>query len=166
VSVKAKPPDKTTLRIKAVCLLREFGGESFDIIDRILGLEPGIARKTYEYHKDAYQGWTKKFAAEALQRFYKDQITVLQILSKSAPTAVKMWADILESPTAKPADREKAAKGILEWTKLYISSKEKAGVREMIPQALLEVHDEAEEMGGYLQKMLGSALDLDREESN
>lgn len=163
---KGVKPDKTALRIECVCLLREFAKKPFSQIDTILGLSPGVSRETYEKHLEAYQSWTKKYAAEALQRYYRDQITVLEVVSRSAPKAVKLWADMLEDPMTKPADQERAAKAILEWTKVYISSKDKAGVREMIPKELLEAHDQAVELGGHLERALGSALDLDSKESN
>ena len=156
--------DKTQLLLECICLLREFGRKPFDLIDRILNLEPGHARKIHEQHYKAYQGWTKKYATDALHRFYKDQITVLEMLSRCAPATVEMWENALNDPDASQDKRERAAKAILEWTKLYISSKEKAGVREMIPKAMLEAHDEAERLGGHLGKMLGSALDIDQKD--
>ena len=159
--------DKTQLTLECICLLREFGRKPFDLIDRVLGLDPGHARKTHEKHHDAYQAWTKKYAADALHRFYQDQITVLESLSTSMPASIGLWQNILNDPTSKQADREKAARAILDWTKLFLASKEKAGLRELIPKALLEVHDKAEELGGHLTGMLGSALDIDsKEESN
>ena len=162
----AQPPDKTTLRVECVCLLREFGKKPFTQIDQILGLNPGDSRKTYEKQNEAYVSWTKKYANGALQRFYKDQITVLQVLSIITPLSIKVWQDILESEDSKQPDLERAAKATLEWTKLFLASKDKAGVRELIPKALLEAHDEAEALGGHLTKMLGSALELDQEDSN
>ncbi len=156
--------DKTQLLLECICLLREFGRKPFDIIDRILNLEPGYARKIHEKHYKAYQGWTKKYATDSLHRFYKDTITVLEIISRAAPGSVEMWEKLLTDPDSTQADRERAAKALLEWTKVYISSKEKAGVREMIPKAMLEAHDEAERLGGHLGKMLGSALDIDQKE--
>lgn len=156
--------DKTTLRIECVCLLREFGKKPFSLIDRLLNFEPGYARETYEKHNEAYLSWTKKFAQTALQRFYKDQITILQALSMTTPGAIQLWQDILFNPEAKPADKERAAKEIREWTKLFLASKDKAGVRDLIPDDLLEAHDEAEELGGHLQRLLGSSLKLDEKE--
>ena len=154
-------PDKTTLRIECVCLLREFGKKPFSQIDQILGLKPGVARGTYEKHLEAYQSWLKKFAAWALERFYRDEITVLDMLSRSAPKSVKLWYDILEDPGSTPADRERAAKATLEWTKVFLASKDKAGMRQLLPPALLEAHDEAERLGGHLQRILGDSLALE-----
>ena len=151
-------PDKTTLRIECVCLLREFGKKPFSQIDQILGLKPGVARGTYEKHLEAYQSWLKKFAAWALERFYKDQITVLDVLSRSTPQSVMLWHDILEDPDSKPADKERAAKEIREWTKIFLASKDKAGMRQLLPPALLEAHDEAEKLGAHLQGILGGSL--------
>jgi hypothetical protein len=156
-------PDKTSLRVECICLLREFGKKPFTLIDRILGLEPGTARKTYERENKAYQSWTQKYANEALQKFYSDQITVLEVLSRTTPASIKLWQDILFDQDAKQPDKERAAKEIREWTKLFLASKDKAGVRELIPTALLEAHDEAEELGGHLMRMLGSSLDLDED---
>lgn len=164
MSTEGQSLDKTTLRIECVCLLREFGKKPFSLIDRLLHLEPGYARKTYEKHNEAYLSWTKKFAHTALQRFYKDQITILQALSMTTPASIKLWQDILFDPGAKAADKERAAKEIREWTKLFLASKDKAGVRDLIPKALLEAHDEAEELGGHLQRLLGSSLEIDTEE--
>lgn len=158
--------DKAQLTLECICLLREFGRKPFDLIDRVLGLEPGHARKTHEKYHESYQAWTKKYAADALHRFYQDQITVLESLSTSMPASIGLWQDILNHPESKQADKEKAAKEIREWTKLFLASKEKAGLREMIPKALLEVHDKAEEMGGHLTAMLGSALDIDTKEGS
>ena len=157
----AQPPDKTTLRVECVCLLREFGKKPFSQIDQILGLHPGDSRRTYEKENKAYQSWTKKFANESLNRFYKDQITILQALAMTTPEAVKLWQDTLFDPESKPADKERAAKEIREWTKLFLASKDKAGVRDLIPEALLQAHDEAEELGGHLQRLLGNTLDAD-----
>jgi len=156
--------DKTTLRIECVCLLREFGKKPFSLIDRLLNFEPGYARKTYEQHNEAYVSWTKKYAHESLNRYYKDQITILQALAMTTPASIKLWQDILFDPESKPADKERAAKEIREWTKLFLASKDKAGVRDLIPKALLESHDEAEELGGHLQRLLGSSLELDEED--
>jgi len=161
---KGQSLDKTTLRIECVCLLREFGKKPFSLIDQLLQLPPGAARETYEKHHEAYLSWTKKYAHESLQRFYKDQITILQVLSITTPESIKVWQDILFNPESKPADKERAAKEIREWTKLFLASKDKAGVRDLIPKALLEAHDEAEELGGHLQRLLGSSLELDAED--
>ncbi len=159
--------DKAQLILECICLLREFGRKPFDLIDRVLGLDAGYARKMHEKHHEAYQAWTKKYAADALHRFYQDQITVLESLSTSMPASIGLWQDILNNPMSKAVDKEKAAKEIREWTKLFLASKEKAGLRELIPKALLEVHDRAEELGGHLSNMLGSALEVDtKDESN
>jgi hypothetical protein len=158
--------DKAQLTLECICLLREFGRKPFDLIDRVLNLEPGHARKMHEKHHEAYQAWTKKYAADALHRFYQDQITVLESLSTSMPASIGLWQGILNDPLSRPVDKEKAAKEIREWTKLFLASKEKAGLRELIPKALLEVHDRAEELGGHLSNMLGSALEVDGKESN
>ena len=156
----AIPPDKTTLRIECVCLLREFGKKPFTQIDTILGLTPGTAKKVHEKDNRAYISWTEKFARAALNRFYKDQITVLQSLSICTPASIKVWQDILFDPGAAQPDKERAAKAILEWTKLFLASKDKAGVRDLIPKSLLEAHDQAEELGGHLSRMLGDSLEL------
>lgn len=154
-------PDKTTLRVECVCLLREFGKKPFSQIDQILGLNPGMARATYEKENKAYLSWTKKFANVALNRFYRDQITILQALAMATPEAVKLWQDTLFNPESSQADKERAAKEIREWTKLFLASKDKAGVRDLIPQALLEAHDQAEELGGHLQRLLGESLEIE-----
>lgn len=152
--------DKTALRIEAVCLFREFAKKPFSLIDQILGLEPGIARKTYEKNQDAYTANTKVFAKNSLQRFYKDQITILQALTITAPVSIKLWQDILMDPGASQAAKERAAKEIREWTKLFLASKSRGSIRDLIPEALLEQHDEAEELGGHLAQLLSSSLDL------
>ena len=152
---------KLALKLEIISLIREFTRKPFSAIDQILNLEPGNARQTYEKHHEAYKSWTKKHASEALHRFYKDQITVLEILSRIAPGAIEMWADAINDPQRPRLEREKAAKEIREWTRLFLMSKDSAGMRDLIPAALLEAHDEAEELGGHLQKMLGSALDID-----
>lgn len=157
----AIPPDKTTLRVECVCLLREFGKKPFTQIDTILGLTPGTAKGVYEKENPAYISWTQKFALAALNRFYKDQITILQALSICTPASIKVWQDILLDSTAKQPDKERAAKAILDWTKLFLASKDKAGVRDLIPKSLLEAHDQAEELGGHLGRLLGDALELE-----
>ncbi|MHC4121575.1 MAG: hypothetical protein ACYSWO_29230 [Planctomycetota bacterium] len=157
-------PDKTTLRIECVCLLREFGKKPFHLIDAILGLSPGDARKTYQTHNEAYISWTKKFAQESLKRFYSDQVTILQSLSMTTPEAIKIWQDLLFDPASKPTDKERAAKEVREWTKLFLASKDKAGVRDLIPDELLDAHDQAEELGGHLQRLLGRSLDIEEQE--
>jgi hypothetical protein len=154
--------DKLALKLKVISLLRELGREPFTSIDRILNFPPGESRKTYEKHNEAYKAWTKKHASEALHRFYKNQITVLELLSKSSPEAVQYWSQKLSSDTSTEANKEKAATAILNWTKLFLATKDSAALRELIPKALLEVHEQAEAMGGHLQKMLGSAVDVDR----
>lgn len=156
--------EKTKLKIEIICLLREFGHKPFDIIDRVLGLEPGNARKTHEAHHELYKAWTKKFASDALQNFYRDQITVLEILSTAMPDSISLWKKMLDDPRSKPADKERAAKEIREWTKLFLASKDKPGVRELIPDDLLQEHDEAERLGGFLAGMLGAALDVSHED--
>lgn len=162
VAIKEK---KLTLRVEMVSLMREIGRKPFSQIDQILNLSPGTSRETYEKHNEAYKAWTKKHASEALHRFYQDQITVLESLSHATPSAVALWANILNDPSKKPADRERAAKEIREWTKLFLATKESAGIREVIPKHLLEAHDKAEELGGHLQIVLGSALDVDQSEA-
>ena len=158
---QAPKPDKGTLRVECICLLREFGRKSFSLIDQILGLDPGLSRRTYEKENKAYQSWTQKYANQALQKFYSDQITILEVLSKTTPASIKLWQDILFDTGSKQADKERAAKEIREWTKLFLASKDKAGMRDLIPDHLLEAHDEAEEMGGHLSRMLGNSLDLE-----
>jgi protein-tyrosine-phosphatase len=152
---------KLALKLEIISLIREFTRKPFSAIDQILGLTPGNARETYEKHNEAYKSWTKKHASEALHRFYKDQITVLEILSRITPDAIEMWAKAINDPDRSRLEQEKAAKEIREWTRLFLMSKDSAGMRELIPKALLEIHDQAEELGGHLQKMLGSAIDID-----
>ena len=156
-----KHEKKLALKLEIISLIREFTRKPFSVIDQILGLTPGNARETYEKHQEAYKSWTKKHASEALHRFYKDQITVLEILSRVSPDAIQLWAKAINDPKRSRLEQEKAAKEIREWTKLFLMSKDSAGMRELIPKALLEAHDEAEELGGHLQKMLGSALEID-----
>lgn len=156
-----KHEKKLALKLEIISLIREFTGKPFSAIDQILNLEPGNSRQTYEKHNEAYKSWTKKHASEALHRFYKDQITVLEILSRVTPGAVRFWAEAIDNPERSRLEQEKAAKEILQWTKVYLASKDSPGIRELIPKALLEDHDKAEELGGHLQKMLGSALDID-----
>ena len=155
--------EKLTLKIKIISLLRELGREPFSMIDQILHFPPGEARKTYEKHNTAYKSWTKKHASEALHRFYTDQITVLEILSKASPDVVKYWYDKLYSIESSETTKGQAAKEIKDWTKIFLGASDSSGLRELIPKACLEAHDEAEAMGGHLKKMLGSAVDLDHE---
>ena len=157
-------PDKSTLRVECICLLREFGKKPFSQIDAILGLSPGTSRGVYEKENPAYLSWTKKFANAALNRFYTDQITILQALSICSPASIKVWQDILLNPEAKQPDKERASKAILDWTKLFLASKDKAGVRDLIPKSLLEAHDQAEELGGHLTRLLGDTLELEEGE--
>jgi len=156
--------EKLSLKIKIISLLRELGREPFTRIDQILHFPAGESRKAYEKHNVAYQAWTKKHASEALHRFYKDQITILELLSHASPDAVKLWADKLTSPESTEAIKERASIQILNWTKLFLASQDSPGLRNLIPETLLKAHDEAEEMGGHLKNMLGSALHLDHKD--
>jgi len=150
--------DRAALRIEVVCVLHTFRKKPFSLIDKILGLEPGESRKTYERNQEEWESWTKKFAADAFASYLRNQMTVLELVSQGTPKAIQMWVDMLNDPDAGQGDKEKAAKALLEWTKVFLSSRDSGKIREMIPPHLRDAFDEAEKESSYLEAMIGSTL--------
>lgn len=154
------------LRLKYVSLLHEVGGEEFTQIDRILGLDPGYARRWAEKNPAAYKVWTEQHVDECVHRFYRHKITLLEHLIEAAPATIKMWRDWQKGKDgASKDDRKLAAKEIREWTGLFLKTKQKSAIRELIPAELTKAHKEAEAMDERLQRMLGDALDVSGEEN-
>jgi hypothetical protein len=154
------------IRLKYVSLLHEVGGEEFTQIDRILGLDPGLSRRWAEKNPRAYKVWTEEHVDWCVHRFYRHKISLLEHLIEAAPDTIKMWKDWQAGlDGATKDDRKLAAKEIREWTGLFLKTKQKSALRELIPAELTKAHKEAEEMDERLQKMLGQALDLPGEEN-
>ena len=154
------------LRLKHVSLLHEVGGEEFTQIDLLLGLDPGMSRKWAEADPKAYKIWTDEHVDQCVHRFYRHKISLLEHLIEAAPATIGMWKDWQAgNDGATKDDRKQAAKEIREWTGLFLKTRQKSALREMIPKDLEKAHHEAEEMDERLQAMLGQALDLPGEEN-
>jgi len=154
------------IRLKYVSLLHEVGGEEFTQIDRILGLDPGLSRRWAEKNPAAYKVWTEQHVDECVHRFYRHKITLLEHLIEAAPETIKMWKDWQAGKDgASKDDRKLAAKEIREWTGLFLKTKQKSAMRELIPADLKKAHKEAEQMDDRLQRMLGDALEMPGEEN-
>lgn len=154
------------IRLKYVSLLHEVGGEEFTQVDRILGLDPGMSRRWAEKNPAAYKVWTEEHVDQCVHRFYRHKISLLEHLIEAAPATIRMWKEWQAGGAGiTKDDRKLAAKEIREWTGLFLKTKQKSALRELIPQELQDAHKEAEEMDLKLQEMLGQALDLPGEEN-